>query len=308
MHHLSPENFEKAVNFIKQHGRPLEQAMVAHMFEDAPLDTVLTALAGYQNPDGGFGRALEPDVRTSDSSVLATTVALQFLRDLRVPSTHALWHGAMQYLSTTYNHDKHLWWSVPANVSEAPHAPWWNPADAGGGSLTLNPRAELVGYLFDVHNLPEYLPTSLREELLEEVVHELESRPNELERHEIQCAVRLVETENLPASWKERVMRVLHTAASGAVSRHPDEWAGYTLTPLDVVSSAQSPLYPKYADVIPANIDFILAQQHSEGYWSPTWSWSDGRVTWAEVENDLRSLLTGHFLERLRRFDAIDRG
>jgi hypothetical protein len=306
MQHLSPERFEKAVNFIKQRGRPLEQAMVAHMFENAHLDTVLEALAKYQNPDGGFGHALEPDVRTPDSSVIATTIALQYLRDLRVPTVHPLWHGAMKFLSATYDHEKHLWWSVPADVSKAAHAPWWNPADPGGGSLTLNPRAEIVGYLFDVHDLPEYLPSSLRETLLEQVVHELESRPNELERHELQCVVRLVEVEDLPADWRERIMRVVHTAASGAVSRHPDEWAGYTLTPLDVVSSPKSLLYQKYADVIPANIDFIVAQQHSEGYWSPTWSWSDSRVSWAEVENDLRSLLTGHYLELLRRFDAID--
>src|SRR5688572_15391098 len=125
MHHLSPENFQKAVNFIKQHGRPLEQAMVAHMFEDAHLDVVLDALAKYQNPDGGFGHALEPDVRTPDSSVIATTVALQNLRDLLVPEQHPLWRGAIRYLGATYDADKHLWWSVPADVSKAPHAPWW---------------------------------------------------------------------------------------------------------------------------------------------------------------------------------------
>ena len=196
MHHLSPERFQKAVDFIKQHGRPLDQAFVAHMFEGASLDTAVQALAQYQNPDGGFGKALEPDVRLSDSSVIATTIALQNLRALRVPEEHPLWHGAMRYLAGTYDAEKHLWWSVPANVSQAPHAPWWNASDPGGGALTLNPRAEIVGFLHDVYELPETITTALREELLEEVVQELESRPNELERHEIQSALRLVENHH----------------------------------------------------------------------------------------------------------------
>jgi len=306
MHHLSPERFQKAVDFIKQHGRPLEHALVAHMFEGAPLDTAVNALAQYQNSDGGFGHALEPDVRLSDSSVIATTIALQHLRALRVPEEHPLWHGAMRYLAATYDTEKQLWWSVPANVSEAAHAPWWNAADPGGGVLTLNPRAEIVGFLHDVYELPETLPLRLREELLEEVVRELESRPNELERHEIQSAVRLAETERMPSDWRVRIMHVLHMALSGAVSRHPDEWTGYVLTPLDIVQTPSSLFYQKYADVIPANLEFVIQQQHSDGFWSPTWSWSDGRVSWATVENDLRSLLTWHYLDRLRHFDAID--
>lgn len=306
MQHLSPERFQKAVNFIKQQGRPLEQALVAHMFENADLDVVLDALAKYQNPDGGFGHALEPDVRTPDSSVIATTIAFQLLRDLRVSDQHHLWRGASRYLGSTYDHDKRLWWSVPSDVSKAPHAPWWNPADPGGGSLTLNPRAEIVGYLFDTHHLPEQIPVPVREELLEAVVHEMESRTNELERHEIQCAVRMVETEGLPEEWRVRAVHVLHNALSGAVSRRHEEWTGYTLTPLDIVRSQKSVFYPKYADLIPANLEVVMQQQHSDGYWSPTWSWSDGRVSWSEVENDLRSLLTWHYLDRMRNFDVID--
>lgn len=306
MQHLSPERFQKAVAFIKTQGRPLEQALVAHFFEDAPLETVLTALAGYQNADGGFGHALEPDLRLPESSVIATTIALQHLRALRVPEEHPLWRGAMRYLAATYDPDKRLWWSVPATIDTAAHAPWWTFEKPGGGSVTLNPRAEIVGFLYDVYELPEFLPASLREELLEEVVAELEARSNDLERHEIQSAVRLVETEGLPADARVRAVTALTQALSGAVSRHPDEWGGYVLTPLDVVRWQKSVFYPKYADVVPANLEFIIGHQSSEGYWSPTWSWSDARVEWATVENDLRSLITWHNLDLLRNFGVID--
>jgi hypothetical protein len=306
MKHLSTEHFQNAVTFLKANGRPIEQALVAHFFEDAPLETVLTALAGYQNADGGFGHALEPDLRISDSSVIATTIALQHLRDLRVPTDHPLWHGAMRYLAATYDPDRRLWWSVPATIDSAPHAPWWTFEQPGGGSVTLNPRAEIVGFLYDVYDLPEFLPASLREELLEEVLVEIESRPNDLERHELQSALRLVETERLPSESRTRLMVALHTALSGMVGRHPDEWVGYTLTPLSVVSGPSSPFYSKYADVIPANFEFILREQHDDGSWVAPWSWEDPRIEWPTVAKDLNSWVTWINLNMLRRFDAID--
>ena len=42
----------------------------------------LDALADYQNSDGGFGNAIEPDIRCELSTPIGTTVALQILRDL----------------------------------------------------------------------------------------------------------------------------------------------------------------------------------------------------------------------------------
>ena len=72
MKQLSPEAFCRARHFLKAEARPLDRALFEHRFEKAPAQVVLNALDAYQNEDGGFGRALEADLRTPTSSALAT--------------------------------------------------------------------------------------------------------------------------------------------------------------------------------------------------------------------------------------------
>ena len=50
-----------AANNLRHEARPLERALFAHAFEGGGRTAVLAALVPYQNDDGGFGHALEPD-------------------------------------------------------------------------------------------------------------------------------------------------------------------------------------------------------------------------------------------------------
>lgn len=82
MKQLRHESFDQARHFIKTQARPLDRALFEHRFEGAPAETVLSQLALFQNADGGFGRALEPDLRTPSSSALATGIGLRLLKEL----------------------------------------------------------------------------------------------------------------------------------------------------------------------------------------------------------------------------------
>jgi len=68
MKRLSREAFDRARQFLKTQARPLDRAMFEYRFEGASAESVIAELARFQNDDGGFGRALEPDLRTPDSS------------------------------------------------------------------------------------------------------------------------------------------------------------------------------------------------------------------------------------------------
>jgi hypothetical protein len=68
---LSPEAFDSARTFVKAQARPLDQRLFEFYFEAGSAAAVLAELAHYQNDDGGFGRALEPDFRLVASSPLA---------------------------------------------------------------------------------------------------------------------------------------------------------------------------------------------------------------------------------------------
>ncbi|HWU06148.1 MAG TPA: hypothetical protein VN520_07115 [Streptomyces sp.] len=68
-----------AEQFIWLTARVLEQRRFAHLFLEGSADAVETALAAYRNEDGGYGHALEPDLRGPVSQPLHTAHALSVL-------------------------------------------------------------------------------------------------------------------------------------------------------------------------------------------------------------------------------------
>ncbi|MET4647324.1 hypothetical protein OG894_13420 [Streptomyces sp. NBC_01724] len=73
----SPLN--RAEQFIWLTARVLEQRRFAHHFLAGGADAVETALTAYLNEDGGYGHALEPDLRGPVSQPLHTAHALNVL-------------------------------------------------------------------------------------------------------------------------------------------------------------------------------------------------------------------------------------
>ncbi|MGW7517133.1 hypothetical protein ACWGJ2_16225 [Streptomyces sp. NPDC054796] len=69
----------RAEHFVWLTARVLEQRRFEHHFLGGDADTVETALDAYRNSDGGYGHALEPDLRGPVSQPLHTATALRVL-------------------------------------------------------------------------------------------------------------------------------------------------------------------------------------------------------------------------------------
>ena len=82
-------------------GRPLEQDQLRYYFRDGTVDEVLGELSKFQNDDGGFGHAMEPDIRMPNSSPLCSSVAFQVLRELEVSYDLEIVHSAIGYFANS---------------------------------------------------------------------------------------------------------------------------------------------------------------------------------------------------------------
>ncbi|WP_330337440.1 hypothetical protein [Streptomyces sp. NBC_00557] len=69
----------RAEQFVWLNARVLEQHLFAHHFLHGSPDAVEAALDAYRNEDGGYGHALEPDLRGPVSQPLHTAHALRVL-------------------------------------------------------------------------------------------------------------------------------------------------------------------------------------------------------------------------------------
>jgi hypothetical protein len=299
---LSVVNRENAVNYLKQHGRPLEQALYAYHFEGGSVQAVIDELARFQNSDGGFGHALEADLRLDNSSVIATTVAMQRLGEIHAPHDHLVVKAACQYLRDTYEPERANWPIIPPNVDDAPHAPWWEYGGELSRSLA-NPRAEILGYLYEY---PDQFDETMRAQVTESLMSHFLSGSDEIEMNEVHCYVRLCETPELPTDLKSQIVEKLKRVVDRAVARDPQEWHSYVLQPLSVVSHPDSPFAAQLTREVDTNLNFVIENQAKDGSWGPNWSWFGLYPdVWPIAERDWRSILTLNTLCTLAAFGRL---
>lgn len=304
MKKLTQAAFQRARAFVVTQGRELERRRFEFHFESGSPAAVLDALASYQNDDGGFGHGLEPDLRTTASSAIATTVGFQILREVQAPADHALARKGIEYFLATYDESRQVWPIVPPAANAAPHAPWWNYAKSAAtfGQFLVNPRAEIVGYL---HDFSAGVPPILLTTLTGAVLAHLDSLPDAMEMHDILCASRLAETNALPN--KERVWEKLARAAAHSVARDAEQLAGYTLKPLWLVSSPESPLAAGLANEVEMNLDFEIEQQGADGSWSPNFSWGGQYpAAWQTAKREWQAKIAVDTLKALKNFGRIE--
>ena len=306
MRMLSRDQFERAADYLRHEARPLERALFAHAFEGGGRTAVLAALVPYQNDDGGFGRALEPDMRAPASSVLATTMALDILRRVGATEETSGLPAALVYLMDNYDAETGRWPIISPAVEDAPHAPWWDYAESAANfrGFWANPRASVVGYLWQYRKL---VPSPFVEGALRTAATDLLTYSQTMEMHDLMCYVDLLATPGLPGEMRQNMIDKLRRVVARSVVMAPAEWNDYNLKPLTVVRSPQSELAAAVDPaVLDANLDYLLGTQGADGTWWPNWSWDfvDGDA-WAAAEQEWRGVLTLRNLETLQAFGRL---
>ncbi|WP_432361921.1 hypothetical protein [Sporosarcina sp. UB5] len=296
MDKLATEQFVQATEFLKSNTRPLEKALFEFEFENGSREHVLEELKIYQNEDGGFGNGLEPDFRCVASSALATTIGLQHLIRIGADESEPMVQRAIQYAIDTFDEEKMGWKIVPKEVETAPRAIWWN---YGGDWPWGNPSAEMIGLL---HHYKGLVPEDFLEKLTAHAVAYVnEEATNDF--HELQCLMKLI--RELPAGEAEKITDRVREIAHHSVTTDPEKWHDYCLLPLQVVSSPASFLVDDFKEIIPANIEHLLATQAEDGSWKPTWAWGRFEDVWETAKQEWSGVLTLDNLRVLRAFNAI---
>ncbi|MCA9521617.1 MAG: hypothetical protein KC609_11620 [Myxococcales bacterium] len=305
MNNLTRDALDRALSFLSNQGRPLERALTAWTLGHAGSEAVLTALDVFQQPDGGFGAALEPDFQLPGASVLATTVGLQHLSAIGAAATDRRVIAALGYLARTYDPELASWPLVPKNADDAPHAPWWSVGDDFAEKWRYfqgNPKPEVAGYLL---TWPSLAPPTLSS-VAEQAIAWLESWTDEVEMHDLVCFVRLLETPALAEGLRARLRERLTPAVEAAVATSPEQWASYGLQPLEVAASPSATFASSLADALEANLDWLLTQQGDDGAWAPSWSWFGlYDESWPTAERAWKSILTAKALGRLSAFGRL---
>jgi hypothetical protein len=132
-------NLDAARNFLHANARVLERRRFAHLFDGGPAEPVVDAIRAFRNRDGGFGHAIEPDMRAPESQPVGVQTAMEILHEIGVHDDPMIGPAA-DWLQSVTREDG----GIPFVLeTDAPHAPWWRSSDASSVTQTAANAAAL---------------------------------------------------------------------------------------------------------------------------------------------------------------------
>lgn len=275
-------DLHRAEWFLLANGRLLDRHRLAVLLHDAPTDPVLDTLRAYRNRDGGFGHALEPDVRGPESEPASTLHALEVLAEIDALDDPIFSDGAA-WIATIANPDGGVPFVLPTAASY-PRAPWM--ASSSDGSVLTFAIAALLweaGY---------------REPWLERATGwcwaKLDGPADALGAYGVKFALAFLDRvpdAQRAATSIERLRAQIDSDGSIPV---PGGTADERLTPLTLSGRPGARSRSLFTDAqIEADLDVLEVGQQEDGGWTFDWlGWSPGQsAEWRGIVT-LRALAT----------------
>lgn len=260
---VTDDRFAAARTFLLTEGRLLERRLFATLFEDAPATGVVDALRGYQNDDGGFGHALEPDKRCPASLPIDVEMAFHALADAGAPEP-ALLRPACDWLAAVADERGAVPLAFPV-MEGYPRAEHWSAWTYAYG---VHPTAGLAGLL---HALRFEHPW--RDRATAYTWGAIEDGSGlEGDAHALREV--LLFLEHVPD--RDRVDTVAHAVAERLSTaqwfRADADDPSYGVTPLDLAPTPGGRWRSLFSDrQIEGHLDRLERDQKPDGGWPITW-------------------------------------
>lgn len=296
---MQPQGFSSAQEFMWKNARLLDRQLFDRLFCGGASQGVVAALRAYQNPDGGFGHALEPDKRCPESQPVDVEQAFHILDwigafdDPEISGTvvREMVLPACDFLVSITTPEGGVPFALPS-VNDYPHASWWTVE--GTPPPNLNPTAGIAGLL-----LKHQIEHPWLEKAVDYCWQAIEASESNW-YHEVVLMVAFLEHAPDRARAERNLARIKERIAlPGAVELDPQA-GGYVKKPLDwapVPGSLFRSLFDD--DTIARHLAALAALQQEDGGWPISW----GAVS-PGVELEWRGRVTIEALWTLKAYGA----
>jgi hypothetical protein len=280
--HSTAVDIDAAERFVLSNARLLDRHRMAVLLHGAPVEPVLDALRAYRNSDGGFGHALEPDIRAPTSEPSSTLHALIVLAGVGALDDPMVGEAAA-WVATIAEPDGGVPFSLPASAA-FPRAPFLGPPLPGGSFFTL----ALAGLLWEAGSDEPWLEraTGWSWASLEE--------PGDLHAYSVKCALDYLDRVPDETRANEAIERLRpHLEADGSIPVTGGA-ENERLTALTLSERPGSRSRALFTDEqIEADLDQLEQEQQPDGGWMFDFGvWSPGQLAECRGLATLQALAT----------------
>ncbi|WP_330172704.1 hypothetical protein OG875_03350 [Streptomyces sp. NBC_01498] len=152
MHLTHTPDLDAAAAFLTTHGRLLDRRRFDLLRGSGTPAAVVTALDGYRNSDGGYGWALEPDLRSAVSQPVGALPAFEVFEECG-PAVFARAAQLCDWLESVTRPDGGLPFALPTTGPDAAgSAPFWTGADPDVSSLQMTSQLAAAAHRVGRHD------------------------------------------------------------------------------------------------------------------------------------------------------------
>lgn len=290
---VSHDTLARAADFIWTNARLLERRLFAFEFAGGDGAAVVAALRPYQNPDGGFGNALEPDMRCPESQPASTVLALNVL-DEADAFDDPMVEGVCAWLASITLPSGGLPWVLPS-VEDYPCAPWWRGADHG--RARIYPTGAVVGQL--LKNGVEHPWLDRAASCCWDIIGAAE--PDMLEYHQLVGVAEFLGHASDRARAEAEAQRIGERIRADGLVETVEDKGEYANTPTKWAPTPDSIWRSLFTDdEIATDLDGLAARQQDDGSWPLGFP-----LTSPAADTEWRGVFTLDALLKLRAYGRL---
>lgn len=299
--------FQKARGFIYRNARPVDLARWRYHFEDGAREDVLTALAAFQNEDGGFGHGLEADNFNPNSCPMQTWKACEILREIGLEDgSHPIVRGILRYLDSGADFSARYsqWLSTVKSNDEYPHAVWWSYSEKEE-DFSYNPTAHLAGFILRFAEKESALYRRA-EEIAKQAYAWFREKTPFGDDHVAFCLMRLYQYLSETGAALVNLVEFaekLRAEVNNDICRETERWESeYVCKPSFFISDRNSMFCAGNEALVEEECALIAESQLDDGSYPIPWQWYNEYKEFPLAENWWKSIQLIEKMRFLREF------
>ena len=261
----------RAASFMAGNARVLDRLRFEQIQGSADRAALRAAVNAYRNPDGGYGRGLEPDLRALESQPVGAMHAFEVFAEIGSDAApDAI--GVCDWLGSVTLGDGGLPFALPVGDASG-CAPFWAEADPSSSSLHISAAVATYAHLAG-EEIPDLLSHPWLERCTSYCLEEIAGRDEPRHALELRYCLWLLdvlaEGDRAAASQLERLGSWIPPSGEVHVAGGLDD---EMMRPLDFAPKPGRPVRRLFDDdAIEAGLDRLEGSQQEDGGWPLGWN------------------------------------